>query len=242
MILQRDFYKAEAENVDNPQLSREESDQLVAAVVRFMLFRQHQKSDQLVRRDELGKLIQNTHRDGGRRSGNVSAYVIAQAQAQFPVIFGLEMKMVEILPASRAGGKAKGEATPSKAYVLRSLLPEAMRTTFVTSASADATPAFVLLVLSLINLAGGAISEDDLWRHLENVGVEAKVPHPSLGQPEHQLELMLKKRYILEQKQPSNEGPLKSYVLGENSIDEIQANEIKEFVDERLEAMEADAD
>ncbi len=140
MILQRDFYKAEAENVDNPQLSREvcvlciyinsvvsrasyasstpyhhpsvtcvqESDQLVAAVVRFMLFRQHQKSDQLVRRDELGKLIQNTHRDGGRRSGNVSAYVIAQAQAQFPLIFGLEMKMVEILPTSRAGGKAKG--------------------------------------------------------------------------------------------------------------------------------------
>lgn len=35
----------------------------------------------------------------------------------------------------------------------------------------------------------------------------------------------------MEQKQNSNDGPLKSYVLGENALDEIQANEIKEFVE-----------
>ncbi|KAK9918094.1 hypothetical protein WJX75_001231 [Coccomyxa subellipsoidea] len=242
LIRQRDFYKAEAESIDDPRVSREESDQLVAAVMRYMLFRQHQKPDQLARRDELSKLIQSRYKDGGKRGGNLSGYVIAQAQARFPVIFGLEMKMVEIAPASRAGGKAhaKGDGTLSKAYILRSLLPEALRSAFVTPASADAAPAFSLLVLSLINLAGGSISEDDLWRHLGNVGVEAKEPHPSLGQPEHQLEVMLKKRYIVEQKQNSNDGPLKSYVLGENALDEIQANEIKEFVEGRLAVLEAD--
>lgn len=52
-----------------------------------------------------------------------------------------------------------GDAAPTKAYVLRSLLPEAMRTKFVASASADVSPAFVLLVLSIINLAGGTITE-----------------------------------------------------------------------------------
>lgn len=35
----------------------------------------------------------------------------------------------------------------------------------------------------------------------------------------------------MEQKQSSNDGPLKSYVLGENALDEIQANEIKDFVE-----------
>jgi len=52
-----------------------------------------------------------------------------------------------------------GDAAATKAYVLRSLLPEAMRTQFVSSASADVSPAFVLLVLSIINLAGGTITE-----------------------------------------------------------------------------------
>lgn len=74
--------------------------------MRYMLFRQHLKPDQLARRDELSKLIQSRYKDGGKRGGNLSGYVIAQAQARFPVIFGLEMKMVEIAPASRAGGKA----------------------------------------------------------------------------------------------------------------------------------------
>ncbi len=35
---------------------------------------------------------------------------------------------------------------------------------------------------------------EELWRHLGNVGVEQKMPHPTLGQPEHLLDMMLKKK------------------------------------------------
>lgn len=80
----------------------------MASVMRYMLFRQHQKPDQLVRRDELSKLIQSNYKDGGKRGGNLGTYVIAHAQAKFPVIFGLEMKMVEV-SGTRAAGKGKGE-------------------------------------------------------------------------------------------------------------------------------------
>lgn len=38
-------------------------------------------------------------------------------------------------------------------------------------------------------------------------------------------------RYLSEKKQSSNEGPLKSYALGDNALDEIPPNEIKEFVE-----------
>lgn len=78
----------------------------MSAVMRYMLFRQHQKPDQLVRREELSKLIQSRNKDGGKRAGNLGTYIIANAQARFPVIFGMEMKMVETMPANRAGGKA----------------------------------------------------------------------------------------------------------------------------------------
>lgn len=38
-------------------------------------------------------------------------------------------------------------------------------------------------------------------------------------------------RYLSEKKQSSNEGPLKSYALGDNALDEIPPNEIKDFVE-----------
>ena len=92
----------------NNRPNAQETEQLVASVMRYMLFRQQQKPDQLVRRDELSKLIQSNNKDGGKRAGNLGTYVISQAQAKFPVIFGLEMKMVEV-SGTRAAGKAKGE-------------------------------------------------------------------------------------------------------------------------------------
>lgn len=56
------------------------------------------------------------------------------------------------------------------------------------------SPASLEGVLAFGQEAVSCLVPDDLWRHLGNVGVEAKEPHPSLGQPEHQLEVMLKKR------------------------------------------------
>lgn len=54
-----------------------------------------------------------------------------------------------------------GDAAAVKSYVLRSLLPEAMRTAFVMPASPEPAPAFELLVMSIITLAGGSISEGE---------------------------------------------------------------------------------
>ena len=76
---------------------------MVAAVMRHMLFKKHQKEDQPVRREELNKLIS---KDGVKKAGNLANYVLAQAQAKFLVLFGLEMKLVEVMASSRATGKA----------------------------------------------------------------------------------------------------------------------------------------
>ena len=51
-----------AEHLSGKTWCIQEGEQLVAAVMRHMLFRQHQKPDQPVRRDELNKIIQNSYK------------------------------------------------------------------------------------------------------------------------------------------------------------------------------------
>lgn len=50
------------------------------------------------------------------------------------------------------------EGGGTKAYVLRSMLPAALRTRFVQTEPEPAR-AFAMVVLSIVNLAGGVISE-----------------------------------------------------------------------------------
>ena len=70
------------------------------------------------------------------------------------------------------------EGGGTKAYVLRSLLPAALRTRFVQADAPDVGRAFAMVVLSIINLAGGSTTEGapphsctyDLYMHPMLVG------------------------------------------------------------------------
>lgn len=92
---------------------------MVAAVMRHVLFRQQQKPEQPVRREELTKVVQSFGKKGG--GGNMASYAIAHAQARFATIFGMELKCIEVLPASRAGGKSgKGSFTSCQRLIVMS--------------------------------------------------------------------------------------------------------------------------
>ena len=72
----------------------QEENKLVRAVMRYMLFRQMQKPGVPVKREDLSKLIPSTYKS--QRIHSLGRLVIQQAQAQFPRLFGMEMKEVDI--------------------------------------------------------------------------------------------------------------------------------------------------
>ena len=79
----------------------QEKNKLVRSVMRFMLFRQQQKPGVPVKREELMKMVLADYKTGMKsRLGN---YVIQQAMASFPAIFGLEMKEVATKVMSKQG-------------------------------------------------------------------------------------------------------------------------------------------
>jgi hypothetical protein len=100
----------------------QEKEQGVAAVMRFMLFRQQQKPDMPVKREELAKVTQAV----AKRAGNLTSYAIAHAKARFATAFGMELKCVELMPGSRPGKAGKGETVyqQPRRQVLILTLPE----------------------------------------------------------------------------------------------------------------------
>ena len=69
--------------------------------MRFMLFRQQQKPGVPVKRDELTKLVLAGYKTGAKsRLGN---FVIQQAMARFPAVFGMEMKEVATKVMTKQG-------------------------------------------------------------------------------------------------------------------------------------------
>lgn len=84
----------------------QEGEQLIAAVMRHMLFRQHQKPDQLVRRDELNKIIQNNYK--ARHAPDIALFIVWLLQivglAWRGICAGLEEEEQHLLVASRCCG------------------------------------------------------------------------------------------------------------------------------------------
>jgi len=224
--------KMDAEN-QKPDLSNEEVEKLVSAVMRHMLFKQPAVLG-LTTREDLTKLINKNYQ--GRR--NLSNYIIAVAQAQFPHAFGLEMKEIEKAKKKHTDPKKKlaaVDAAPAKMYVLRSLLPTRYQRRFVQLVSDKEEMGFTLLVLALIVTSiNDQILEDALWEHLEEVGIIKGRKHPKFGDPEALLQKLVKERYVAKDKVRTPEGEKFQFEIGESAKDQIPREEIQRFISDMM--------
>ncbi|KAF8069522.1 hypothetical protein HT031_001639 [Scenedesmus sp. PABB004] len=161
-------------------------DGLVAKVVRHMLFRAHERPDVPVNRKDLVDLMKGDHK-GSRAAKQLPTLVVALAAARLAGAFGLEMRELRrgalggggpaaaAAAAAAAGGGAGAADAGSggqQMYVLRSLLPAALVTRYTQDASGDAARGLMTAVLGLLQVNGGPMEEEELWRHLARLGTD----------------------------------------------------------------------
>ncbi|XP_057865976.2 uncharacterized protein LOC131073519 [Cryptomeria japonica] len=209
-------------------VSAEERDKLVAEMMRFMLFKNHQHPGVPVRREELTQIVTKNY-----RQRNLPNLVINQAQKKFASIFGYEMKELQRSRSSK-DNLARGSqqsTTEVKSYVLKSMLKEELRTRFVEDKDSSQLLGLTFVVVGILQLSGGKIPEETLWQHLRRLGLdEHEERHPVFGNVKQAIETITKQRYIQRERLSGPEGDTIVYELAERALDGIVSGKVKESI------------
>ena len=122
----------------------------------------------------------------------------------------------------------------SQTYVLRSLLPAGVRRALVDDPAADAAQGFKMVVLALIELSGGALPLEDLWRHLgHGLGAsESDREHPAFGRaPEELLRELERTRHVIRSQRSGANGAEVVLEAGEHAAAEFGPGGVRAFVE-----------
>jgi len=216
------------ENLSQADISTEERDKLVAEMMRYMLFKLHQHPGVPVKREELAQLVTKNY-----RQRNLPAVVITQAQKKFATIFGYEMKELQRSRPTKSNNvrSSQQSTTESKSYILKSMLPEELRTKLVDNKETSHFLGLTFAIVGIVQLAGGKIPEDALWQYLRRLGLdEHDEKHPQFGNVKQAIETIVKQRYIQKEKAIGPEGDMIVYELAERALDDIVNGRLKESI------------
>ncbi|KAK4125048.1 MAGE-domain-containing protein [Parathielavia appendiculata] len=161
---------------------RDETTQLIKNLVRYALSCEYSRAP--IRRDGIKEKVLGSN-------GREFKRVFAGAQKQLRATFGMEMvelptKDRNLMTAEqkRKAAKSQTQKEPtSNTYVLVSVLPEAYTTPAIITPSkvqsAEGEAAYVALytmIIAIITLSGGELSEPRLRRHLTRLNVSENMP------------------------------------------------------------------
>lgn len=208
-------------------ISVEEKDKLVGEVIRYVLFKTEQSSGCPIKREDLTQLITGKN----YRQRNLPAFVINEARKKLEEIFGYEMKELQRARSSTTNRYSQQATADAKSYILISKLPPKAYKECVEDKSKSHVTGFTFVVMSIIYLAGGNITQEDLWRHLRRLGLmETDESHPVLGNLKQTLEALVQQRYVHKEKVSGPEGHVIHYELAERALDEDINNRMKEYI------------
>ncbi|BBN03536.1 hypothetical protein MPTK1_2g24280 [Marchantia polymorpha subsp. ruderalis] len=199
-------------------LSDEETNKLVAEVMRHMLFKNYQQPGVPVSRVELTGIITKTY-----KQRYLSSHVISMAQKKLLEIFGLEMKEYNRLRSLTKTGRGinNEKQVETKEYVLRSVIPADLRKQYIDTRESAATYGLATIVIGIIKSFGETCPEEVLWQNLRRLDIkEDDLHHPTFGNVKHAVELLAKQRYIQKEKLINSEGDGFVYELAERALDE----------------------
>lgn len=119
-----------------------------------------------------------------------------------------------------------------KVYVLRSVVSETLRKKFIETAESTAFSGFALVVVGIIQLAGGdKVPEEVVWQQLRRLGIqESDENHQVFGNIKQAMETLAKQRYIQKDKVASNEGNSFVFELAERAEDEAFKKKLQDFI------------
>ncbi|XP_026452607.1 uncharacterized protein LOC113353115 isoform X1 [Papaver somniferum] len=198
-------------------ISIEEKDKLVADVIHYVLFKNHQSSGCPIKREELTSIITKTYRQRA-----LPALVINEAREKLSSIFGYELKELQrARPLSANQNRSTQQSQADvKSYVLISKLPPEVFQKYVEDKGNMHVTGFTFIAISIVHLAGGQISEKNLWQHLKRLGLfETDQMHPVLGDVKQALESLVQRRYLQKNKVNGPEGNILVYELAERALD-----------------------
>ncbi|XP_026657231.1 melanoma-associated antigen 1 isoform X2 [Phoenix dactylifera] len=217
-------------NEENSQIdvSQEEKDKLVAEVIRHVLFKTYQSSGCPIKREDLTQLITKNY-----RQRSLPALVINEARDKLSSIFGYEMKELQrSRPSSNRQGRVSQQGTAeAKSYVIVSKVPPDIYSKYIEDKSTSHVTGFTFVVISIVHLAGGKISEENLWHQLRRLGLnESDENHPCFGNTKQTLEMLVQQRYLLKEKVNGPEGNTVMYELAERALDESISEKLKDYI------------
>ncbi|XP_050378970.1 uncharacterized protein LOC126796240 [Argentina anserina] len=219
-----------AEDLSQFDISVQEKDKLVAEVIRYVLFKTHHNSGCPIRREELTQLITKSY-----RQRNLPVMIINEAITKLSTIFGYEMRELQrARPSSnnhQGRSSQQGAAEAAKTYVVMSKLPAEVYKKYVEDVDTAHRTGFTFVVLSIVHISGGKISEENLWQHLKRIGLdETNESHPVLGNTKQALEALVQQRYLQKDKQSGPEGNTLIYELAERALDSQVTANLKDYI------------
>ncbi|XP_020255735.1 non-structural maintenance of chromosomes element 3 homolog [Asparagus officinalis] len=216
------------EDLSQMNVSVEEKDKLVGEVIRYVLFKSHQTSGCPIKREELTQIITKNY---SQRS--LPALVINEAREKFSHIFGYEMKeLLRSRPTSNKQGRMSQQSGAElKSYVLVSQLPSNIFSKYVENKETSHVSGFTFVVIGIVHLAGGKISEENLWHQLKRMGVnDSDEDHPFFGSTKQTLEVLVQQRYLQKEKVSGPDGNSVMFELAERALDESISNKLKDYI------------
>ncbi|KAL0373420.1 UNVERIFIED_CONTAM: hypothetical protein Sradi_3257700 [Sesamum radiatum] len=110
-------------------------------------------------------------------------------------------------------------------------LPADIYRKFVEDTSSSHMTGFTFVVIGIIHLGGGKVTEESLWHHLRRLGLhENEENHPDFANTKLALEALVQKRYLQKEKVNGPEGSTVYYELAERALDGTINDRIKEYV------------
>ena len=205
------------------ELPHKEADDLVAVVMRKMLFAHHKGGGAPVKRTDLAKEVNSRYTQQKR---GLADFIIAEAQVTFPQLLGFEMRAVErvVKPAGGGAGArrlaADSEERKEMTYVLRSCLAPQLRAKYAETDEGRAWAGLCATVVSLVSVAGGQLNESGLWGYLAQLGVQRDSIHPQFGDTALVLKALVDRR-VLRAEKPTSEDGETQYSVAEYGADAL---------------------
>ncbi|KAF5612882.1 non-structural maintenance of chromosome element 3 [Fusarium subglutinans] len=189
---------SDAEMDEDQHHTQSADDQLVKKLVRYVISCEYSRT--AIRRDGIKERVLGTQGRSFRR-------IFDLAQTQLRRVWGMELRELPVrekmsLQEKRQAMKANAQPkVGSGAYILTSILPEAYRHAAILtpsktpSADDEATYAgFYTMIISVIYLSGGELSDQKLKRYLQRLNADRNV---SMDKTEIVLKRMEKQGYVV---------------------------------------------
>ncbi|KAG0501994.1 hypothetical protein HPP92_002066 [Vanilla planifolia] len=216
------------EDLTQINISKEEKDKLVAEVIRYVLFKTHQGNGCPIKRDELIKLITKSY-----RQRSLPALVINEARVKLSSIFGYDMKELQrCCPTNnRQTRQSQQRVAEAKSYVLASKLSSEIFSKYVEDKGTSHISGLNFVVISIVHLAGGKISEENLWHQLRRMGLsDYDEDHPIFGSTKQALDSIVQQRFLQKGKVNDPEGNTIIYELAERALEGSVNEKLKNYV------------